>query len=194
MGNRRGEEKRLTSEVRGVVSLLHLFLELGVRVLVDRDVLEHALQFARVLEPTSVLELADHGRLGVVGGRSLSDQSVRQHFRVELLEHVLVLDVLEDRHLARSEDGQVSILQPRARELESYRVCQSLLHVCVLGLFVALLEQRVGVLCEELGGLVRCRARLVSVDELSTSLANRKTGAEGSVVAYAAREGHGGRE
>jgi hypothetical protein len=86
------------------VSLLHLLLELSVRVLVDRNVLEHPLQFASVFETARILEFTNHRRFGILGGGSFTNESIRQHLGVELLENVLVFDVLEDRHLFESKD------------------------------------------------------------------------------------------
>ena len=82
------------------------------QILAHTDVLEHALQFRRVLETTrllqktyrckhphsarsSYLQLRDHRLFVVVGRAQLSDQSLRQHLPVELLEHVLVFDIVE---------------------------------------------------------------------------------------------------
>ena len=49
----------------------------------------------------SDLEFGDHGHFGVVAGRERVDQSLGEHLAVELLEHVLVLDVLEYHHLQK---------------------------------------------------------------------------------------------
>lgn len=106
-----------------------MFLELLIQVLADSDVLEHPLQFGRVLEATcllrhkenregaidtlphhnkhgalscamSHLQLGDHAGLGVVAGAVLVDQTLGEHLGVELLEDVFVLNVLEHNHLA----------------------------------------------------------------------------------------------
>lgn len=81
------------------MSLLHLVLESTIRILVDRDILKHPLQLARVLESTRVLQFTNHRGFCIVRSRSFTNESVRQHFRVELLEHVFVFDVFEDCHL-----------------------------------------------------------------------------------------------
>ena len=96
------ERSQVQRRHTGLVAGLVLVLELVVEILAEGDVLEHALELARVLEPARVLELGDHARLGVVRGRRLVDESPREHARVELLEHVLVLDVLKDAHLLRA--------------------------------------------------------------------------------------------
>ena len=43
----------------------------------------------------SYLQLRDHRLFVVVGRAQLSDQSLRQHLSVELLEHVFVFDIVE---------------------------------------------------------------------------------------------------
>lgn len=89
------------------MSSRHLLLELSVEILVESHILEHALQFARVLETAGVLELGDHVAFGVVGSRGSPDETGRQHLGVELLEDVFILDVLEDGHLSEREGGEV---------------------------------------------------------------------------------------
>lgn len=98
---RRSEDENVEVDrkVRRVVRRLHLFLERRVEVPVKLHVLEHALELGGVLEPARVLELADHRRFGIFRGRGVLDETGREHLRIELLEHVLVLDVLEDGHL-----------------------------------------------------------------------------------------------
>ena len=76
-----------------------MFPELLIQIFGDSDVLEHPLQLGRVLEPAGLLQLGDHGGLGVVAGRHVLHESLGQHLAVELLENVLVLDVLENDHL-----------------------------------------------------------------------------------------------
>lgn len=79
--------------------LLHLLLERRVEVTIELHVLEHALELRGVFETAGILELADHGRFRIFGGRRVLDETRGEHLRVELLEHVLVLDILENRHL-----------------------------------------------------------------------------------------------
>ena len=60
--------------------------------------LEHSLQFTGVLKPTGLLQFGDHGGLCIIRSRHVLNQSLGQHLAVELLEHILVLNVLEDNH------------------------------------------------------------------------------------------------
>ena len=76
-----------------------MFPELLIQIFGDSDVLEHPLQLGRVLEPAGLLQLGDHGGLGVITGGHVLYQSLGQHLAVELLENVFVLDVLEHNHL-----------------------------------------------------------------------------------------------
>ena len=94
------------------LALLEVLLELGVEVLAEANVREHALQLAGVLKAAGLLQLGDHAALGVVGRRRPIHQSLRQHFGVELLKHVLVLNVLstgrkkEEGKTRRKEKGE----------------------------------------------------------------------------------------
>ncbi len=84
-----------------VVFVQHLGLPVfvvGVEVFGDLDVLEHALQLVGVFEATGFFQFRYHARLGVIGCRAGVDEAFRQHLGIEFLEHVLVLDVFEDRH------------------------------------------------------------------------------------------------
>ena len=85
-------------DVQRLPGVSQVLLEVLVEVLADADVLEHPLQLAGVLEAARLLQLGDHARLGVVAGGHVLHQPLGQHLAVELLEHVLVLDVLEDDH------------------------------------------------------------------------------------------------
>ncbi len=75
--------------------------ELGVEVTTRAHVLEHALQLRGVVEAAGVLQTGDHHALRVLRDGQVEDQAAGQHVGVELLEHVLVLHVLEHVHLAR---------------------------------------------------------------------------------------------
>lgn len=122
----------LTVQRLGVSQVL---LELFIQVFTDPDVLEHPLQFGRVLKAARLLqeettepsagtgydgdervqvcapdlELGDHAGLRVVTGAVLVDQTFGEHLRVELLENVFVLDVLEYDHLGE-EDAHFSVI------------------------------------------------------------------------------------
>ena len=89
----------LEIDVERLVGVDQMFPELLIQIFGDSDVLEHPLQLGRVLEPAGLLQLRDHGGLGVVAGRHVLHESLGQHLAVELLENVLVLDVLENDHL-----------------------------------------------------------------------------------------------
>jgi len=73
----------------------NMFLELRIQVLAEADVIEHALQLGGVLVAANVLQLGDHTLLGVIGGRREINEALRQHFGVKLLEHILVIDILQ---------------------------------------------------------------------------------------------------
>jgi hypothetical protein len=48
------------------------------------------------------LEFTDHGAFEILRGRGAVDEALGQVLGVERLEHVLVFNVLEDRHLNTS--------------------------------------------------------------------------------------------
>ena len=126
-------------------------LEVLVQVLADPNVLEHSLQLAGVFEPTRLLQLGDHGCLGVVTGTHVLHQPLGEHLAVELLEHVLVLDVLEHHH----------------------HLVQCIFQLSLLRVLAGLLEQDVTVLGKKLwtfAALTRMLCDGIVVDELSTGL------------------------
>lgn len=76
--------------------LLQHGVEFVVQVGADRHVGEHAVQLVGELVAARLLQPVDHRLLRVHALRLLVYQALREHARVELLEHVLVVDVLED--------------------------------------------------------------------------------------------------
>lgn len=72
--------------------------QFSVAVDVERT-LRSSLQFVGAARCESDLEFGDHAGLRVVAGAVLMDQTLGQHLRVELLENIFVLDVLEHNHL-----------------------------------------------------------------------------------------------
>jgi hypothetical protein len=76
-------------------NLTKLFGEIFAKI----GISEHALQATRVLEATHLFQLRDHDRLSVIASRQFTNQSFGQHFRIELLKDVLVIDVLENDDL-----------------------------------------------------------------------------------------------
>jgi len=130
-------------------AVLQVFIVVPVKVLRCLHVLEHTLELVGVLKARSVLELGDHGGLCVARCRSAVDKTLGKHLRVELLEHILVLNVLE----------------------ESHDLVEELLHVVLLAALLRALEHVVGVLREQLGRARRgLRADLVAVDVLATGV------------------------
>ena len=61
--------------------------------------LKHSLKFRCVLKTTSLLQLWDHRCFCVITGWHMLDQSLCQHFAIELLEHIFIFNVLENNHL-----------------------------------------------------------------------------------------------
>lgn len=62
-------------------------------------------------EPSSLnkctdLKFGDHAGLGVVAGAVLMHQSFGQHLGIELLEHVFILNILENHHLMKKDVGE----------------------------------------------------------------------------------------
>ena len=60
---------------------------------------EHSLELIGVLETASFLQLGDHARFGLFRCRYTMDKSLGKLGAIESLEHILILDVLEDDHL-----------------------------------------------------------------------------------------------
>ena len=67
------------------------------------DVREHSVELGQkyCLVPTGLLQSVDHGLLHVHAVALHVDQPLAQQPRVELLEHVLVVKILEDGDAAR---------------------------------------------------------------------------------------------
>ena len=55
-----------------------------------------------------MLQLRDHARLGLIRGRDTVDETFRKLGYVERLEHIFVVDVLEEDHLDSSSAGIVA--------------------------------------------------------------------------------------
>ena len=92
----------LEVNIKGLVGVAEVLPELLVEILRHADVLEHPLEFASVLEAARLLELRNHGGLGVVAGGHMLHQPLGQHLAIKLLEHILVLNVFEDDHLEKA--------------------------------------------------------------------------------------------
>ena len=138
-----------------------MLIKVGVQVLGHADVLEHPLELVGVLKATGLLQLGNHGGLGVVAGRHVLDQTLGQHLAVELLEHVLVLDVLEDDH----------------------DLVERVLQFGLLGIFAGLFQQNITILGQQFGTLavlVGLAGHTVGVDELAAGLV--QGGHEAAVV------------
>lgn len=61
---------------------------------------------ASSLNKCTDLQFGDHTGLGVVAGTVLVHQSFGQHLGIELLEHVFILNILENHHLMRKDVGE----------------------------------------------------------------------------------------
>lgn len=75
--------------------LTELVVEVGARA----HVCEHALQLRGVLVAAHLLETADHEALHIARDRLTMDETASKHLGVKLLEHVLVVHILEDQNL-----------------------------------------------------------------------------------------------
>ena len=73
---------------------------------------EHALKFVGILEATSLLELANHTGLGVVRRGVAVDKASGEHSRIEFLENILVLNVLENGHYLRQGSVEFRLFHP----------------------------------------------------------------------------------
>mmetsp|Transcript_34778 Transcript_34778/g.92148 ORF Transcript_34778/g.92148 Transcript_34778/m.92148 type:complete len:382 (+) Transcript_34778:726-1871(+) len=80
--------------------LPELLLEIGGQ----GQVVDHALKLGRELRSALHLQLRDHALLGVLRGRGLVEQALRQLVPVDLREQVLVAEEREEFHHLREED------------------------------------------------------------------------------------------
>ncbi len=60
---------------------------------------KHPLQLVCVFKSTSLFELGDHTRFGLIRCRHAMNQTFRQLGGVELLEYILILEVFKEDHL-----------------------------------------------------------------------------------------------
>ena len=108
----------LKVETECVIRILQVLAKVLVQVLGHTNVLEHPLELVGVLKSASCFQLGNHGGLFVITGRHVLDQPLGQHFAVELLEHILVLDILEDNHDLVERVFQFSFFRIFARFLQ----------------------------------------------------------------------------
>ena len=82
--------------------------------------LRERMSASRELKALAHLQLGDHAGLGVVGHGEVVHEALGEVLAVVLLEHVLVVEVLEDSHLQEQWEGE-RVAFPRNRRLSSVR-------------------------------------------------------------------------
>jgi hypothetical protein len=65
----------------------------------SRHTCEHALELVGIFETACFLQFGNHARLALIRSGYTVDKTFRQLSGVERLEHILILNVLEQYHL-----------------------------------------------------------------------------------------------
>ncbi len=62
---------------------------------------KHSREFIGIIESRELLQFGYHTTLAIIRSRRASDQSLSQLLLIKLLEHIFIIDELEDDHLMK---------------------------------------------------------------------------------------------